>query len=104
GCSEAASAHCHGYHVAGAIAQEADHVHEPRGRAELILRSVIEWRVAVVRMARDQLAENAAEKRRISTTCGILYRATANKRIADLTVREEQQVRACQALGLCPPE
>lgn len=35
--------------------------------------------------------------------CGAVYRATADRRISDLTVKEEQQVRACQSLSMYPP-
>jgi hypothetical protein len=37
-------------------------------------------------------------------TCSAVYRNTADKKVGDLTVKEEQQVRACQALGLYPPQ
>jgi tetratricopeptide (TPR) repeat protein len=45
----------------------------------------------------------AARERQTSATCGRVYQATSDKKIKDLTIREEQQVRACQALGLYPP-
>ena len=51
----------------------------------------------------EQDAKEAEERRKIRATCGVVYQNTADKKIADLTVREEQQVRACQALGLYPP-
>jgi hypothetical protein len=51
----------------------------------------------------EQDAKDAEERRRIRAACGVVYQHTADKKIADLTVREEQQVRACQALGLYPP-
>jgi len=38
------------------------------------------------------------------TTCAVIYRTTANKTPGDLAVKEAQQVRACQALGLYPPQ
>ena len=37
-------------------------------------------------------------------TCGAVYRKASDKKVSDLTVKEEQQVRACQALGLYPPQ
>lgn len=52
----------------------------------------------------DQDAKAAEEQRRVRTACTTIYQATADKKIKDLTVREEQQVRACQALGLYPPQ
>ncbi len=35
--------------------------------------------------------------------CAVIYRNTANKKVSDLTVDEEQKVRACQALGMYRP-
>lgn len=45
----------------------------------------------------------AEERRRIRAVCALIHQSTANKNIADLIVKEEQQVRACQTLGLYPP-
>ena len=44
--------------------------------------------------------EQAAEQRRIQAACRIIYQKKANRKVNDLTVQEEQQVRACQLLGL----
>lgn len=60
--------------------------------------------------AKDREREAAAEaqalekRNRARSNCAEIYTATINKRIADLTVREEQQVRACQALGFYGPK
>lgn len=48
-------------------------------------------------------AAEAEERIRLRSACSKIYEKTADKRIADLTVREEQQVRACQALGIYSP-
>jgi len=50
-------------------------------------------------------AKAAEERRQVRAACGAVYQSTAdiNKKVGDLTVREEQQVRACQALDLYPP-
>lgn len=48
-------------------------------------------------------AKAAEEKRKTRAACGVIYQNTIDKKVKDLTVREEQQVRACQALGLYPP-
>lgn len=48
-------------------------------------------------------ARAAVEAAKIRTACAEIYKNTANKKVADLTVVEEQKVRACQALGLYPP-
>lgn len=58
-------------------------------------------RAAKERGARE--ANAAEEARRIRANCEGIYKATADKKLKDLTVREEQQVRACQALGWYPP-
>ena len=49
-------------------------------------------------------ARDAAERRKIRATCAFVYRNTIDKKISDLTVREEQQVRARKALDLYPPQ
>lgn len=52
----------------------------------------------------EQAAKDARERERLRAVCFEVYRMTADKKVGDLTVREEQQVRACQALGLYPPK
>lgn len=42
----------------------------------------------------------AAEQARREANCHNIYSHTADKKMADLTVKEEELVRACQALGL----
>jgi hypothetical protein len=47
----------------------------------------------------------AAEKqRKVRAACMDIYKNTIDKKVKDLTVREEQQVRGCQLLGLYPPQ
>lgn len=48
-------------------------------------------------------AKAAAERRQLQDACVLIYKNTVNKKVGDLTVREEQQVRTCQALDLYPP-
>jgi len=50
-----------------------------------------------------RIAENEAERTRLRNKCAQIYDKTADKKISDLTVRESQQVQACQAAGLYPP-
>jgi len=50
-----------------------------------------------------EAARAAEERKKIRVACCAIYQNTANKKVSDLTVREEQQVRACQALGLYQP-
>lgn len=45
----------------------------------------------------------AEEAAKVVAGCRLIYSRTANKRIVDLTVKESQQVQACQTLGLYPP-
>jgi hypothetical protein len=51
----------------------------------------------------EERATAAEERRKLRTACAEIYRNTANRKVSDLTVKEEQQVRACQGLGLYPP-
>lgn len=66
-------------------------------------------RVAAKAEAAAAKAEAAAasaadtERRRVRAACAAVYQNTADKRMGDLTVKEDQQVKACQALGLYPP-
>jgi hypothetical protein len=52
-------------------------------------------------------AEQAEEQRRaraeLRARCAEVYKATIDKKISELTVREEEQVRACRTLGPYPP-
>jgi hypothetical protein len=52
----------------------------------------------------EQEAAAAEERRKIRAACAAIYKSTADMKIKDLTVKEEQQVRACQALGLYRPQ
>jgi hypothetical protein len=62
---------------------------------------------AAAKFARIQAEENARaaeERRKVREACAAVYNTTADMKIKDLTVKQEQQVRACQALGLYPPQ
>ncbi len=48
----------------------------------------------------EEEAHAAEERRRIREACASVYKKTVDKKVSGLTVGEEQQVRACQALGL----
>jgi hypothetical protein len=52
----------------------------------------------------EEEAKTAEERRKIRAACSAIYQTTADKKLKDLTVKEDQQVRACQALGLYPPQ
>lgn len=45
-------------------------------------------------------AKAAEEQKRLRAACKTIYQTTVDKKLKDLTVREEEQIRACQALGL----
>jgi hypothetical protein len=51
----------------------------------------------------EKEAQEAAERAKIRAVCLTIYKGTSDKRVGDLTVKEEQQVRACQLLSLYPP-
>jgi hypothetical protein len=58
------------------------------------------------RIEKERAAESARaieERRRVRAACSGIYQNTVDKKVKDLTVGEEQQVRACQVLGLYPP-
>ena len=50
-----------------------------------------------------EAAEEARERARVRAVCAELYRRTADMKVKDLTVKEEQLVRSCQVLGLYKP-
>src|ERR1017187_6541833 len=52
----------------------------------------------------EEDARAAEERRKIRAACTVIYKDTIDKKVKDLTVREEQQVQACQALGLYPAQ
>jgi hypothetical protein len=58
-------------------------------------------RIAKSRAEREAAA--AEEERKLRANCTLIYQNTIDTKVKDLTVREEQQVRACQVLGLYPP-
>jgi len=51
----------------------------------------------------EESARAAEERRKIRAACSAIYQSSIDKKVRDLTVREEQQVRACQASDLYPP-
>jgi hypothetical protein len=69
-------------------------------RSQLVAEQKRNQGLADIRYAKAKAAEDAAEKARIRAACATIYRNTADMKVKDLTVKEEQQVRACQALGL----
>ena len=74
--------------------------------SELLEPSAEEKKAAEVARKAAADAEAKAEKERIRKEvqrmefCSALFKATADKRVGDLTVRESQNIRACQSAGL----
>jgi hypothetical protein len=56
------------------------------------------------KMKAEEDAKAAEKQRKIRAACTEIYNNTIDKKVKDLTVREEQQVRACQGSGLYPPQ
>jgi hypothetical protein len=52
------------------------------------------------RVKAEEEVKAAEERAKIRTACRVIYDKTADRKIGDLTVREAQQVQACQVLGL----
>jgi hypothetical protein len=52
------------------------------------------------RVKAEEGVKAAEERAKIRTACRVIYDKTADTKIGDLTVREAQQVQACQVLGL----
>jgi hypothetical protein len=44
-----------------------------------------------------------AERKKLQASCSVLFRSTADRKVSDLTVRESQQVRACDGLAMYHP-
>jgi hypothetical protein len=52
----------------------------------------------------EQDAKAAAERARVRAACASIYKATADKKLSDVTVKEAQQIEACRTLGMYPPQ
>lgn len=81
---------------------------QSRRNAEDALAAVRKHKEAEATARREKIkaAEDAKAQGERATTraaCSAIYQGTIDKKVTDLTVREDQQVRACQALGLYPP-
>jgi hypothetical protein len=51
----------------------------------------------------EEEARDAERRRILRANCTVIYKNTIDKKLKDLTVREDHQVAACEALGLYPP-
>jgi hypothetical protein len=108
--------------VARALEADAARAEQERRAAEVQARKDIAEAARRKRMAAEQKqrqveadaryakikaeddAKAAEERRKIRAACTTIYQTTIDKKVRDLAVREEQQVRACQALSLYPPQ
>jgi hypothetical protein len=52
----------------------------------------------------EQDAKEATERAKLKATCRLVYQSTIDKKQGDLTVREAEQIRACQSLNFYPPD
>jgi hypothetical protein len=77
---------------------------ENAARVEAYEKSKAERQKKDAADAAEKDAQAVEEARKIRAACRAIYQSTADKKISNLTVREEQQVRACQALNLYPPQ
>jgi hypothetical protein len=55
------------------------------------------------KISAERNAKEADERRKVREACSVVYQNTIDTKMKDLTVRQDEQVRACQALGLYPP-
>jgi hypothetical protein len=78
-------------------AKRVEAQHAEQGRKDIASQQAA---VAIAVMKAKEAARLRAEQKVAKEVCPPLYKETANKKIADLTVKEEQQVRACQLLGM----
>ena len=81
----------------------AEAARQKRLMAEQI-RKQAEADARYAKMKAEEDAKAAEKRRKVRAACTVIYQYTVDKKVNDLTVREEQQVRACQALGLYPPQ
>lgn len=75
-----------------------------RKAAEERKHSATKEAARVAQLKAEEDAKVAEERRKVRVACAAIYQATIDKKVKDLTVREEQQVRSCQVLNLYPPK
>jgi hypothetical protein len=82
--------------------REAEASRQRRLAAERKLNET-ERAARLARLRAEEGAKAAEERHKSRAACAVIYQNTIDKKVKDLTVREEQQVRACQTLDLYPP-
>ena len=93
---------------AAAKAQEDRQAADEKAKKDAVRRRAAEEQrrkqaEADAKRSAEENARAAEEQRKTRAACAVVYQNTIDKKIKDLTVREEQQVRACRGLGLYPP-
>ena len=78
------------------VVQEAE-------RKEVLAAQEEQRRKREVAQAEERRKREAEDYAKDHAICVQVYKRTSNKKVSDLTVKEEQQVRACQLLGLYQP-
>jgi hypothetical protein len=81
-----------------ATARERQRIVDEQSAAE----AKIQMAAAAKQQAKAQ-AKAAEERARLRAACSFIYDHTSDKKVGDLTVKEAQQVKACQTLNLYPP-
>lgn len=72
---------------------------EQRKRSEADQKRIRVEADADQKQALSEIDAEARKRAEIIANCHTVFLATADKKVSDLTVREEQAVRACQVLG-----
>jgi hypothetical protein len=98
-----------------ALVGKVDGCHTETIKASLLNAEKVSAAEAVDQGIRDA-AEAARQKRAtaeqkkaveeralVRAACAMIYKNTSDKKMSDLTVNEDQQVKTCQAVGLYPP-
>jgi len=86
---------------------KAQHEAEAKAQAERDAAAAVRRKRLTAQERKKEAEANmkAAEERiRVRAACLVVYQDTIDKKIHDLTVREERQVQACQFLDLYPPQ
>jgi len=63
----------------------------------------VEAEAKYAKVKAEEEAKDAERRRILRANCTVIYQNTIDKKLKDLTVREDQQVGACRALSLYPP-
>jgi hypothetical protein len=77
---------------------------EKVGAAEAVDQGIRDAAEAARQKRATAEQKKAVEERAlVRAACAMIYKNTSDKKMSDLTVNEDQQVKTCQAVGLYPP-